>query len=181
MSQAYQQIPLEDQSKKFTTINTHKGLFQFNRLPYGVSSSPRIFLRTMENLLQGIPFVVVRVDDILVSGSNDEEHLANLEEVLKGLSEAGLRLNRKKCAFMVEEVVYLGRKINRQGIQPVEEKVRAITQAPAPKNVSEVRSYLRMINYYQKYLPNLSTFAWPIGKGKNLAVDKGASRVIYKI
>ena len=64
MSQAYQQIPLEDQSKKFTTINTHKGLFQFNRLPYGVSSSPGIFQRTMENLLQGIPFVVVRVDDI---------------------------------------------------------------------------------------------------------------------
>ena len=162
MSQAYQQIPLEDQSKKFTTINTHKGLFQFNRLPYGVSSSPGIFQRTMENLLQGIPFVVVRVDDILVSGSNDEEHLANLEEVLKRLSEAGLRLKREKCVFMMEEVVYLGQKINRQGIQPIEEKVRAITEAPAPKNVSEVRSYLGMINYYQRYLPNLSTILAPL-------------------
>ena len=91
MSQAYQQILLEEESKKYTTINTHKGLFQYNRLPYGVSSSPGIFQRTMENLLQGIPFVVVRVDDILVSGSNDEEHLANLEEVLKRLSEHGLR------------------------------------------------------------------------------------------
>ncbi len=99
----------------------------------------------MENLLQGIPFVVVRVDDILVSGSNDEEHLVNLDKVIKRLSEAGLRLKKKKCAFMVEEIVYLGQKINRQGIQPVEEKVRAITQAPAPKNVSEVRSYLGMI------------------------------------
>jgi ribosome-interacting GTPase 1 len=91
MSQAYQQILLEDESKKYTTINTHKGLFQYNRLPYGVSSSPGIFQRTMENLLQGISFVVVRVDDILVSGSNDEEHLANLEEVLKRLSEHGIR------------------------------------------------------------------------------------------
>ena len=72
MSQAYQQIPLEDQSKMFTTINTHNRLFQFNQLPYGVSSSPGIFQRTMENLLQGIPFVVVQVDDILVSGSNDD-------------------------------------------------------------------------------------------------------------
>ena len=105
MSQAYQQILLEDESKKYTTINTHKGLFQYNRLPYGVSSSPGIFQRTMENLLQGISFVVVRVDDILVSGSNDEEHLENLEEVLKRLSEHGLRL-KKKCAFMVNEVVY---------------------------------------------------------------------------
>ena len=107
MSQAYQQIPLEDKSKKFTSIYAHIGLFQFNRLPYGVSSSPGIFQRTMENKLQGIPFVVVRVDDILVSGSNDEEHLVNLEEVLKRLSEAGLCLKREKCAFMMEEVVYL--------------------------------------------------------------------------
>ena len=98
----------------------------------------------------------------MVSGSNDEEHLENLEEVLKRLSEAGLRLKRKKCAFMAEEVVYLGQKINRQGIQPVEEKVRAITEAPAPKNVSEVRSYLGMINYYQKYLSNLSTILAPL-------------------
>ena len=162
MSQAYQQIPLEDQSKKFTTINTHKGLFQFNRLPYCVFSSPGFLQRTMENLLQGIPFVVVQVDDILVSGSNDEEHLAKLEEVLKRLSEAGLHLKREKCAFMMEEVVYLGQKINRQGIQPIEEKVRAITEAPAPKNVSEVRSYLGMINYYQRYLPNLSTILAPL-------------------
>ena len=69
----------------------------------------------MENLLQGIPFAVVRVDDILVSGSNDEKHLANLEEVLKRLSEHGLRLKKKKCAFMVNEVVYLGHKINHVG------------------------------------------------------------------
>ena len=173
MSQAYQQIPLEDQSKKFTTINTHKGLFQFNRLPYGVSSSQDIFQRTKENLLQGIPFVVVREDDILVSGSNDEEHLANLEEVLKRLSEAGLRLKREKFVFMMEEVVYLGQKINRQRIQPIEEKVRAITEAPAPKNVSEVRSYLGMINYYQRYLPNYSTILAPLHglleKGKSEA------------
>ncbi|CAB4020403.1 Hypothetical predicted protein, partial [Paramuricea clavata] len=105
MSQAYQQILLEDESKKYTTINTHKGLFQYNRLPYGVSSSPGIFQRTMENLLQGIPFVVVRVDDILVSGSNDEEHLANLEEVLKRLSEHGLRLKKKKQRARIQRVV----------------------------------------------------------------------------
>ena len=171
MSQAYQQILLEEESKKYTTINTHKGLFQYNRLPYGVSSSPGIFQRTMENLLQGIPFVVVRVDDILVSGSNDEEHLANLEEVLKRLSEHGLRLKQKKCAFMVNEVVYLGQKINSQGIQPIQEKVRAIADAPSPKNVSEVRSYLGMINYYQKYLPNLSTILAPL----HSLLEKGKS------
>ena len=136
-----------------------------------MSSSPGIFQRTIENLLQGIPFVVVRVDDILVSGSNDEEHLANLEEVLKRLSEHGLRLKKKKCAFMVNEVVYLGQKINSQGIQPVQEKVRAITNALAPTNVSEVRSYLGMINYHQKYSPNLSTILAPL----HSLLEKGKS------
>ena len=65
MSQAYQQLQLEAESKQYTTINTHKGLFQYNRLPYGVSSAPGIFQRNMENLLQNIPYVIVRVDDIL--------------------------------------------------------------------------------------------------------------------
>ena len=103
LSQAYQQLPLEDDSKNYTTINTHRGLFQYNRLPYGISSAPGIFQRTMENLLQGIPFVIVRVDDILVSGANDEEHIANLEEVLKRFSNAGTRLKMSKCVFLAPE------------------------------------------------------------------------------
>ena len=90
MSQTYQQLELEKSSKKFTTINTHKGLYQYNRLPFGVSSAPGIFQRTMENLLQGIPHVVVRIDDILVSGKDEHNDLANLEKVLNGLSSAGL-------------------------------------------------------------------------------------------
>lgn len=83
MSQAYQQLPLDDESKQYTTINTHKGLFQYTRLPNGISSAPAIFQRNMENLLQNIPYVIVRVDDILVFGTSDESHLNNLEEVLK--------------------------------------------------------------------------------------------------
>ena len=75
MSQAYQQLQLDDESKRYTTINTHKELFQYNRLPYGNSSAPGIFQRNMENLLQNIPYVIVWVDDILVSGANDGRSL----------------------------------------------------------------------------------------------------------
>ena len=112
LSQAYQQLPLDDDSKKYTTINTHRGLFQYNRFLYGISSAPGIFQRTMENLLQGIPYVTVRVDDILVLGANDEEHITNLEEVLKRLSNTGARLKKSKCMFMASEVTYLGQRIN---------------------------------------------------------------------
>ena len=99
LRQVYLQLPLEDESKLYTTINTRKGLFQYNRLPFGVSSAPGIFQRNMEKLsgLQNISYVIVRVDDILVSSTDDEDHLSNLEEVLKRLAEAGLRLKRSVC------------------------------------------------------------------------------------
>ena len=83
MSQAYQQSLLHGEAKQYTTINTHKGLFQYNRLPYRISSAPGIFQRNMENLLRNIPYVIVRVDDIQVSGACEEDHLNNVEEVLK--------------------------------------------------------------------------------------------------
>ena len=83
LSQAYQQVRLNEQSKKYVVINTHKGLFQYNRLPFGVSSAPRIFQMMMESLLGNIPGIVVYIDDILITGKTNEKHLAALEEVLK--------------------------------------------------------------------------------------------------
>ena len=162
MSQAYQQLLLDEESKQYTTINTHKGLFQYNRLPYGIWSAPGIFQRNMGNLLRNIPHVIFRVDDILVSGACDEDHLKNLEEVLKRLASAGLRLRKDKCVFMEPQVTYLGHKVSKEGIQPLQDKVDAITNALAPTNVSELRSYLGMINYYQKFLPNLSSVLAPL-------------------
>ena len=103
LSQAYQQIELEETSKNYVVINTNKRLFRYTRLPYGVSSAPGHFQRAMENLLQGLPHVVVYIDDILVTGDSNESHLANLQEVLVRLEDAGLvdlvtkRLQRKKA------------------------------------------------------------------------------------
>ena len=90
MSQAYQQIKLDEESKPYVVINTHKGLFRYNQLPFGVSAAPAIFQRVMESLLQGIDGVVVYLDDILVMGRTDVEHLATLEKVLDRMEQAGL-------------------------------------------------------------------------------------------
>ena len=162
MSQAYQQIPLEENSKKFVVINTHRGLFQYNRLPFGVSSAPGVFQRVMESILSGIPNVVVYIDDILVTGPNEDTHLEALEEVLKRLAAAGLRLKRDKCIFMAQSVVYLGHKIDAEGLHPVPDKVRAVQEAPEPRNVSELKSYIGLLSYYSKILPNLSTVLAPL-------------------
>lgn len=158
MSQAYQQLELEEGSKKFTTINTHKGLYQYNRLPFGVSSAPGIFQRTLENL----PHVVVRIDDILVSGKDDPNHLANLERVLNRISPARLKLRFDKCLFMQPTVTYCGYVITEDGIRPVAAKVNAIKNAPEPKNVSQLRVFLGMLNYYHRFLPDVATVLEPL-------------------
>ena len=93
LAHAYQQIPLEQSSKQYVTINTHKGLYQYNRLLFGVAAAPSIFQRTMENLLQGIPHVSIYLDDdILVTGTTDSDHLDTLDKVLSHLQDAGLQL-----------------------------------------------------------------------------------------
>lgn len=86
LRQAYFQLPLEESSRKYVTINTHRGLYEYTRLPFGVSSAPALFQKTMDTILQGLPGVTCYIDDILVTGANDQEHLHNLEQVLERLS-----------------------------------------------------------------------------------------------
>lgn len=163
MSHTYHQIA-DEESKKYVTVNTHKGLFTYRVLPFGVSSSPAIFQRTIEGVLQGLPYVAVFLDDILVTGRNDEEHLQTLARVLERLQEAGLRLKWSKCTFLEKEVMFLGHKVDETGLHPVPEKVTAIQNAPSPKTVTELKAYLGLLNYYNKFLPNLSTVLAPVHK-----------------
>ena len=94
----YQQLLLDDGSKKYVVINTHKGLFRYTRLPFGISSAPGIFQRVIESILQGVNGVVVY--DILISESTEEQHLGALDEVLSRLDRSGLRVKRRKCEFI---------------------------------------------------------------------------------
>ena len=162
LSQAYQQMVLDDESRQCLTINTHKGLFRPMRLAFGVSSAPGIFQREMEKRLAKVPFTVVRVDDVLISGENDEAHIQNVRTVLNIMLTSGLRLRQDNCKFMLDEVVYLGMLINKDGMRPVPEKIEAVRASPPPTNVSELKSFLGMLNYYQRYIPNSSAILEPL-------------------
>ncbi len=145
-------MELVETSRSYVVINTHKGLFRYNRLPFGISSAPGIFQRTMESLLQNIPAVVVYTDDILVTGTLDKG--AN--------SSACLWLKQNRCMFMAESVVNLGHRIDQEGLHSTEGKVKAVQDAPEPRNVAEVRFYLGLLMYYSKFLPKLAATLNPL-------------------
>ena len=87
LTNAYLQIPLDEASQKLVTISTRRGLYKYNRLPFGVSAALSIFQRTMESILQGLPGVCVYLDDILVKDKTEEEHLTNLSAVLQNCQQ----------------------------------------------------------------------------------------------
>ena len=115
LQQAYQQLELDENSKQYVVINTHRGLFWYNRLPLGVWSATGIFQPTMENLLQDILKAVVYLDDILLTGSSEEEHLYTLQSILHRLESASLKLRRDKCKFLTSSITYLGHRIESEG------------------------------------------------------------------
>ena len=162
LAHAYQQIPLDEESKDLTTINTEKGLFRYNRLPFGISAAPAIFQRTMEGILHGLPGVFVYIDDILVTGRTKAEHLKNLDAVLKRLEEAGFKLKKGKCAFMMRSIEYLGYIISADGVKPNPKKLEAVIAAPTPTDVSQLRSFIGLMNYYGKFIPNLASVLSPL-------------------
>jgi len=118
LAHTYQQVDLVEESQKMVTITTHRGLYKVKCLPFRVASAPSMFQRIMESLLQGIPGVTVFIDDILISGIDEEDNLDKLDQVLTRLEEADTRLKRVKCSFLLPLVDYLGYLISGAGIQP---------------------------------------------------------------
>ena len=148
--------------KELLTITTHKGLLQYNRLAFGVAWVPAIWQRTIEMILQGIPKVQYLLDDIIVAGESEEEHLKFLDRVMERLDQCNLTINKGKCRFFQMELDFCGYRIDSKGLHKTQEKIRAIVEAPKPTNLTELHSFLGMVNYYHRFLPNLATTLAPM-------------------
>ncbi|XP_062698443.1 uncharacterized protein K02A2.6-like [Aedes albopictus] len=153
---AYTQLKLSERSKKFVVINTIKGLYVYNRLPQGASSSASIFQRVMDSILIGLEYVCCYLDDVLIAGRTLKECKNNLYLVLQRLQDANVKVNLKKCKLFVQSLPYLGHLITDEGILPSPEKLLTVQEAKVPKDVSELKAFLGLINYYGRFVPHLS-------------------------
>ncbi|KAI4885438.1 hypothetical protein NFI96_003949 [Prochilodus magdalenae] len=169
LSQAYLQVPIKIDSRKYLTITTHKGMFCYNRLPFGITSAPSIFQRIMDQVLQGLPNVHCFLDDILITGQDEAHHLRNLEAVLSRLGKVGLRVQKEKCEFFKDSLEYLGHTIDSVELHKSDDKIKAIVEAPVPTDTTQLRSFLGLINYYARFVPNMSTLLHPL----NALLHKG--------
>ena len=162
LKQAFQQLTMTDESQSICTLSTHLGLFRPKRLPYGIASSPALWQLTMDKMFAGLQGTFCFVDDILVAGKTDEEHLNRLKAVLKIIEDSGMKIRKDKCKFAVPSVEYLGFKIDGSGIHKTTSKVNAIREAKLPQNVAELKSFMGLVTFYGRFIPNLATVAHPL-------------------
>jgi len=135
-----------------------------NRLPFGISQCCGIFQAAIDQILDGIDGCIAYLDDLLVTGRDEADLVARLDEVLTRLEQHGVQLKREKCAFNLREVEYLGWLVSADSLRAVPDKLDAVRQLPQPTTVSELRSVLGAINYYQKLLPGLASKLAPLYK-----------------
>ena len=143
--------------KNGIVINTHKGLYRYRHLPFGLNSAPAIFQQIIYQTVAGIPGVVSYLDNLVVTGKTDQEHITNLKKALERLKTAGFRLKMEKCQFFQTEVRYLGHIIDKNGIRPQPNKLRVIVDMPLPQNPKELRSFLAWSISYDKSTPGLAS------------------------
>ena len=164
LADAYFQIEVAPDSRQFLTINTHRGLFQYTRLPFGVKTAPAIFQQVIDTIISGLPGTAAYMDDIVLMGRSSEELKDRISEVLKRLEDHGLRLRPDKCQLFLSSIKYLGYIFDANGRHPDPENIRAIQQMPAPHDITTLRSFLGLISYYSAFLPALHDARAPLNR-----------------
>ena len=162
MNWGYHQIELCEESRGITTFVTHKGLFRYKRLMFGITSAPEKYRQVIQKVLQDCSGTANSSDDIIIYSPNTAEHDKRLEKVLTRLKDRGLTLNKEKCVFHMPKLTFMGLVLSRQGIGPTEEKVKAVNEACEPQSVSEVKSFLGLFNFNARFIPDLATVGEPL-------------------
>ena len=164
LQSGYWQLPVSPNDREKTAFcpRPGMGLFQFLRMPFGLTGASSSFQRLMDNILQGLSFVTIYLDDILVHSMDEKMHCHHLNEVFQRLAAAGLTLRGRKCHIGLSHVTYLGHVITGSGMSPDPQKIEASVQWPQPTDATAVRQILGLASYYRRYMQKFSDTAAPL-------------------
>ena len=160
----FTQLELAEEDIEKTAFRTHRGLFQFKRLPFGLRNGPSIFQRVMQSILAPYLwiFCLVYIDDIVIYSKSYDEHLSHLDQVLAAIEKAGITLSPKKCHLFYGSILLLGHKVSRLGLSTHAEKVKAIMELERPRKLSQLQAFLGMVVYFSAFIPYYASICAPL-------------------
>jgi len=158
LAAGYWQVVLDPKDAHKTAFVTKYGLFEYNRMPFGLCNAPATFQRVMHLVLRGLGWkqVLVYLDDVVVLGSSFKESLLNLKTTLQRFRKHTLKLKPKKCQLFQKEVKFLGRIVSSDGVKVSDEHIRCVRDWQTPRNAVELTKFLGFINYHREFIPRLS-------------------------
>lgn len=160
----FHQIRMRPEDIEKTAFNTKYGQFEYLVMPMGLCNAPATFQTLMNQIFSEYidDFIVVYMDDLLVFSQSREEHLKHLELVLEKLQSGSLYVSPKKCSFMKEETEFLGMIVGREGIKVDPDKIRVIQEWPIPTCITDVRSFVGLLQFFRRFIQNFSALASPL-------------------